>query len=135
MISAVPDTQLIITVNNKVGTMAQVLNLVSSSGINLVAVCAYAVENVGNIMFVTEDNKLAKKLLEVKKYNVREEGVVLVTLSNKPGALEDVTKKISNAGIDLTLVYGTVEKEGIISRVVVISEDNKALLMALRLNK
>ncbi|MBL8013953.1 MAG: hypothetical protein JNN05_08915, partial [Candidatus Omnitrophica bacterium] len=43
-----------------------------------------------------------------------------------------VTTKIAQAGIDLTLLYGSVEKEGIISRVVMISENNDALLMAIR---
>jgi hypothetical protein len=43
-----------------------------------------------------------------------------------------VTTKIAQAGIDLTLIYGSVEREGIISRVAMISEDNQALLLAVR---
>lgn len=132
MISAILDTQLMITVNNKVGTLAEVTNVISASKINLIAISAYAVENIGHIVFVTENNKEAKKLLKAKKYDVREEPVVLVTLDHKPGALQDVTTKIAQAGIDLTLIYGSVEKEGIISRIVMISEDNELLLLAIR---
>lgn len=133
MINAVLDKQLMITVNNKVGTLAEVTSVISSSGINMIAVCAHAVDNKGIIMFVTEDNKKAKELLKEKKYDVREESVILVTLDNKPGALQSLSQKIANAGIDLTLIYGSVEKEGKMSRIVLVSENNKAALMAIQL--
>ena len=132
MISAILDSQLMITVNNKAGTLAEVASVIAASKINLVAISAYAVDNVGHIVFVTENNKEAKKLLQKQKYDVLEEGVVLVTLDNKPGALKSVTTKIAQAGIDLTMLYGSVDKESIISRVVMISEDNQSLLLALR---
>jgi hypothetical protein len=132
MISAILDSQLMITVNNKAGTLAEVTSVIAASKINLVAISAYAVDNVGHIVFVTENNKEAKKLLQKQKYEVHEEGVVLVTLDNKPGALQKVTTKIAQAGIDLTLIYGSVDKDSIISRVVMISEDNQSLLLAIR---
>ena len=132
MRSAVISKQLLITVNNEVGTLAQVVNAVSSSGINLLAVCAYAVDNNGMIMFVTEDNKRAKKLLEAKKYNVREEEVVLITLDNKPGALQAITERIASCGIDLTLVYASVEPKGKKSQMVLISENNNAAVAAIK---
>ena len=132
MINAILDSQLMITVNNKVGTLAEVTSVIAASKINLIAISAHAIDNVGHIVFVTENNKEAKKLLKTKKYEVLEEGCVLVTLDNKPGALQAVTTKIAQAGIDLTLIYGSVEKEGIISRVVMISEDNQTLLLAIR---
>ena len=125
------DKQLMVTIDNKVGTLAQVTNVVSACGINLIAVCAYAVDNKGVIMFVCDDNKQAKKLLKAKKYDVREEEVVLLSLDNKPGALQTISRKIAAVGIDLTLLYGSVDKEGKTSRVVLISEDNKAVLMAI----
>ena len=132
MINAILDSHLMIKVNNKVGTLAEISNVISASKINLIAINASAVDNVGHLYFVTENNAEAKRLLKQKKYDVREEKVVLVTLDNKPGALQGVTTKIAQAGIDLTLIYGSVEKEGIISRVVMISENNEALLMAIR---
>lgn len=132
MINAILDSQLMIRVDNKVGTLAEISSVISASKINLLAISASAVDNVGHLYFVTENNAEAKRLLKQKKYDVREEKVVLVTLDNKPGALQSVTTKIAQAGIDLTLLYGSVEKEGIISRVVMISENNEALLLAIR---
>jgi len=132
MTDAILSTQLMINVNNKVGTVAEVSSTVSSSGINLIAFCAYAVDNNGFIMFVTENNKKAKKLLEAKKYDVREEEVVLLNIENKPGALHAVTQRIADCGIDLTLIYGSVEHKGKKSQVVLISENNNAVLAAIK---
>ena len=133
MTSATVSKQLIITVNNKVGTLAEVTSVVSNVGINLIAVCAYAVDNKGVIIFVTEDNNQARKLLKDEKYDVREEEVILLVLDNKPGELQKVTEKISKAGIDLTLIYASVAKGGRTSRIVLISEDNRAVLTTIKL--
>jgi len=132
MTDAILSTQLMINVNNKVGTVAEVSSTISASGINLIAVCAYAIDNNGFIMFVTEDNKKAKKLLIDKKYDVREEEVVLLNIDNKPGALHAVTQRIADCGIDLTLLYGSVERKGKKSQVVLISENNNAVLAAIK---
>ena len=144
MISAVFDKQLMISVNNKVGTLADVTSIISSSGINLIAICAYAIEDMVAIcayavnqkvalMFVTEDNNEARKILEDQGYQVREEEVILLSVENKPGALQAVTDKIAEAGIDLTLIYGSAEKEGKFSRIVLISRDNMEVMMVIKM--
>ncbi|MDP8266834.1 MAG: hypothetical protein P9M07_07835 [Candidatus Aceula meridiana] len=133
MTNVMLESQLQIRVTNDVGTLAQITNTISSSGINLVAVCAYAVDNNGMIMFVTEDNKKAKKLLESKNYNVNEEEIVLLTLDNKPGTLQAITQRIADSGIDLTLVYGSVEPKGKKSQIVLISENNAAVLAVVKM--
>lgn len=133
MYKAQAGTQLMITVDNKVGTLAELTHLIASSKINLVALCAYAVDNKGSFMFVTENNEQAKRILKAQGFDVREEEVILLTLDNKPGALTSVTEKISNAGIDLTLVYASVEKGAKNSRIVLVSEDNEAVLATINL--
>lgn len=132
MISILKDTQLIITVNNKVGSLAEIAGTIASSGINLIAICAYAADNKGIIMFVSDDNAAAKKILSAKKYDVREEDVILVSLDNRPGALKSITEKIAQLGIDLNLLYGSADKAGKTTRLVLISEDNDAVLTALK---
>ncbi len=132
MFKADKDTQLIITVNNRVGTLAEVAGVVSSSGINLLAICAYAVSNEGVIMFVTENNKEARRLLQAQGYTVREEEVIVLTLDNKPGALQAVTRVVADEGIDLNLIYGSADKKGKTCRMVLISENNEAVMLALK---
>lgn len=133
MISATLDKQLMVMASNKVGSLAQMTHIISSSGINLVAICAYAVDKMVAVMFVTEDNNAAKKLLEDHGYKVQEEEVVLLSIDNKPGALQLVTDKIAESGIDLSLVYGSVDKEANKSRIVIISKNNLDVMMIIKM--
>ncbi len=133
MIDASLGKQLMITVNNKVGTMAEVAGVVASSGINLIAVCANAVDNVGSINFISEDDDQAKSLLQAKGYDVREEEIILLTLDNKPGTLQDVCQKIAAAGIDITLIYGSVSAQESESRLVLVTENNNLVLATLKM--
>jgi len=135
MITATLDKQLMVTVDNKVGTLADIADIIASKGINLIAICAYAVDNKGFIMLVSEDNKNAQRLLEAEGFAVREEDVVIATLDNKPGQLRKMCDAIANAGIDLTLLYGSVEKEGQTSNLILVSEDNRTVLTVVRMMK
>ena len=132
MTKAVIDKQIIITVNNEVGALSEVTGILAEASINLFAICAYDVENKGVIMFVEQDNKTAAQLLRAKNYDVREEEIILLTLDNKPGALQAVAGRIADAGIDMTLLYGSADKKSKTTRVVIISEDNQAALMAIK---
>ncbi len=132
MVHAQLDRQLMIYVDDNVGTLAEVTSMISSSGINMVAICAYAIENMVAIMFVTEDNNAAKKVLQQQGYKVQEEEVVLLSIANKPGALQSITDKIAEAGISLRLMYGSVEKDTPTSRIVLISENNLDIMMLVK---
>lgn len=130
---AVLDKQLTVTVSNKVGSLAEVSHVISSSGINLLAICAYGVDNKGVIMFVSDNFAVAKRLLKAKQYDLREEEVVLISLDNKPGTLQTITQKVADAGIDLNLLYGSVDSQGKTSRVALISENNNAVMTVLNM--
>lgn len=133
MFNATLGQQLVITVKDEVGALAEVTSVIATAGINLIAVCAHAVDNKGVIMFVSENNEQARRLLNAKGYEVREEEVVLVSIENKPGTLQALTKKIAEEGINLTLIYGSVDKKAKASPVVLISEDNQACLTSIKI--
>lgn len=133
MIKAELDRQLMIHLKDTAGTLAEVLSVVSSSGINIIALCAYAIDGMVAIMFVSEDNNAAKSLLEKKGFDVQEEEVVLLTLDNRPGALQEVTNKIAEAGIDLTLMYGSADKDAEQSPIVLISRNNLDVMMLIKM--
>jgi hypothetical protein len=134
MIKGVLSKQLSIRVGNESGTLAKITSLISSYRINMVAICAYAVESRCVVTLVTENNIHAKRLLKEKGYDVEEEDVALISVPNEAGSLHGITEKISAAGVDLKLIYGSVDKHGKTSRIVFVSEDNpKKLLQALKI--
>ena len=132
MIKADLDRQLMINVDNTVGSLAEVTSVVSASSINQLAICAYSVGNKVAIMFVTEDNNAAKKLLEEQGFIVQEEEVVLLTIDNKPGSLQRITDKIAEAGIDLRLIYGSVAPNQEMARIVIIAQNNLDVMMVVK---
>lgn len=124
--------QLMLRIEDEIGTLTEITSLISSSNINLVALCCYAVSGTVYVMFVTEDNNAARKILEEQGYDVVEEEAVLLTVENKPGALQVVTDRIAEAGIDLKLIYGSVASGGEKSRIIIISENNMDIVMLLK---
>lgn len=132
MIKAVLDRQLMISVNNDVGMLAAVTSVITSTGINVLANCAYAVDNKAAFMFVTDDNNAAKKLLESHNVSVREEEVILLSIDNKPGVLRTVTDKLAAAGINLTLMYGSVDPDAEIARLVLVAENNLDVMVLIK---
>lgn len=131
MANAVLGKQLMVSVHNEVGVLSQAAGSIADAGINLIAVCAYVIDNKGFILFVTDDNNRAKNVLKAKKYDVMEEEVIIISLDNKPGTLGKITEKIAQVGVDLTLLYGSVEEKGKTSKVVIVSENNKLALAAI----
>ena len=132
MIKAVLERQLMISVNNDVGMLAAVTSVITSTGINLLANCAYAVDNKAAFMFITDDNSAAKKLLQAHHVSVQEEEVVILSIDNKPGVLRTVTDKIAEAGIDLTLMYGSVDPHAEIARLILVAKNNLDLMVLIK---
>jgi len=132
MIKAVLERQLMISVNNDVGMLAAVTSVITSTGINLLANCAYAVDNKAAFMFITDDNNAAKKLLESHNVSVQEEEVIVLSIDNKPGVLRTVTDKIAEAGIDLALMYGSVDPNAEVARVVMVARNNLDVMMLIK---
>ena len=132
MIKAVLDRQLMISVNNDVGMLAAVTSVITSTGINLLANCAYAIDNRAAFMFVTDDNNAAKKLLESHNVNVQEQEVILLSIDNKPGVLRAVTDKMAETGIDLTLMYGSVDPGAEVARLVLVAKNNLDVMMLIK---
>jgi len=132
MIKAVLERQLMVQVNNDVGMLASVTSIITSTGINLLANCAYAIDEKAAFMFVTDDNNGARKLLEAKNIKVEEEEVILLSIDNKPGVLRAVTDKMAEAGINLTLMYGSVDPDAEIARLVMVSKNNLDVMMLIK---
>lgn len=132
MIRAELARQLMVRGDNEIGMLAKITRVISQSNINLVALCAYSLGNNVAVMFVTDDNNEAKRLLEAKGYDIQEEEVILLSIDNQPGALQRVTDKIAEAGIDLALVYGSVDESAAVNRSVIISSNNLEVMMIIK---
>ncbi len=132
MVKAELARQLMVRGNNEIGMLAKITRVLAASEINIIALCAYSIGKNVAVMFVTDDTNEAKKLLDGRGYDIQEEEVILLSIDNHPGALQKVTDKIAAAGIDLTLIYGSVDESAAVNRSVLISTHNLDVLMIIR---
>lgn len=123
--------QIVVTVVNKIGVLADMSKLVADHGINIQAVAGYAVNNEAKIMLVTDDNLRTSDALRKAGYNsLREEEVIIVDLEDKPGALKIVTSDLAKEGIDIKQLYGTTCGSKCPAKMILSTNNNeKALLV------
>ncbi|MBL7069285.1 MAG: hypothetical protein ISS34_05460 [Candidatus Omnitrophica bacterium] len=116
--------QIVAETENKVGMLADVTDAVAGSGANIQTICAYAMGDKAVFYLITDNNQKALSGLKSKGYGVKEEDVVVVDLVNEVGSASSLAKKLKDAGIDLSYIYGSAgeAKESLI----VFKSDNNA---------
>jgi len=98
---------LVTKMPSRVGLLADMATTIRKAGVNLSGVLAYEMDGMGEFMFITSDDEKAAAALTSFGAEVSHEDAVSVALPNELGALESVTRKIADAGININYVYGT----------------------------
>ena len=103
--------EITIIVPNKIGALADIAEALGNNGINIESIAGQGFQNQGVIRIITNDEKSAlhtlTKMPAVKEgeYEIKIGDVMLITMSDKPGELAKLTRKIARAGINLESVY------------------------------
>lgn len=126
--------EIVVTVVNKIGVLADISQILADHGINIIALLGYAAgNNEAKITLVTEDNLRASEALRNKNYtSIKESEVVIVELENKAGAMKNVTAKLAAEAIDIKYIYGTTCTCGGPAMIVFSASDNEKALMAFK---
>ena len=105
-------TQLSIFLENKIGNLYQVLDLLAENEINIRALSLADTTEFGILRLVVQDPIKAKKVLEEKYYIVKNTPIIGAELDDTPGGLSSILKILKDEGIDLDYLYAfTHEKE------------------------
>jgi len=119
-------TQLMIQVENKPGALAHICSELAKVAVNINAILA-SQDGAGGIRIVAAPHATAKKVLDGLGIPYREEDAVAVRLSDRPGALGKVTRKLADKGINIHYAYGSIVKgEGRALIILGVSGVNKA---------
>jgi hypothetical protein len=102
-------TQLFIKAENKPGTLATICSELAKKAVNISAIIA-APDQVGGIRIVAAPHAAAKKVLEGMNLPYREEEAIAIRISDRPGALGKVTRKLADAGVNVDYAYGSIVK-------------------------
>ena len=112
-----------IVVPHSKGSLATLAEELGRERINIEGLCA--VEQNGNVIFhlLTTDKDATVRVINKVGYKVaRETEVIMERIENQPGALGKVTRRLADAGINLTTVYVATD-----TRLVLGSENISAL--------
>ncbi len=125
--------EVVVTVLNKIGILADMSRILADHGINIEAVAGYSKDNEATIMLVSDDNLRASDALKKQNYkSVKESEVVIVELENKPGALKNVTLKLASKNIDIKYIYGTTCSCAGPAKIVLSTSDNEKALVTFK---
>ncbi len=119
--------QIMFTVSDKVGLLANFSGVLAEAGVNIVALSAYASGKKATFMMVVDNHRKAANVLKkngVKKIEYTD--VLLVRMQNRPGALRKVADKLAEKKINLKFAYATASGKGAVVCVLGVSSIKKA---------
>lgn len=99
--------QYSIFLENRVGALAEVCSIIADRKINLHAICAIDTIEESILRIVPENEKDTAAVLQEAGFRVIETDVILVELTNEPGATGAMATLLSDAGINISYVYAS----------------------------
>ena len=101
-------TQLNLSVDNAIGTLARLCRDLAHGGVNVLAVSApEAGHDNGVVRLLVPNRELAERALTKAGYVFAVEDVLFLELKNRPGALAKAVEKLARAGIGIRYAYAT----------------------------
>ena len=101
-------TQLNLTLDNEIGTLARLSRDLANGGVNLLALSAHEVDrHKGIVRLLVPNRELATRALSKAGYAFTVEEVLFVELQHRPGALAKAVEKLARARINIRYAYAT----------------------------
>ncbi len=103
-------TQFSVLLENRPGSLAETCSALAAKAVNIEAIMAADVRGWGTVRLVVNHEDTARRVLEGMGLKFTEEKVLAVRLSDRPGALGRVTRKLAEHNLNIDYVYGSIEK-------------------------
>ncbi len=97
--------QLSIFLQNKMGSLAKPLEVLTVADVNIRAMCMADTSEFGILRLVVDDPEKGKKALEQNNFLVKMTEIIGVEMNDTPGGLTSVLKTIRDNNIDLEYLY------------------------------
>lgn len=105
--------QLSIFLQNKMGSLAKPLEVLTVADVNIRAMCMADTSEFGILRLVVDNPEKGKEALEENNFLVKLTEIIGVEMNDTPGGLTSVLKVIKDHEIDLEYLYAfTHEKVG-----------------------
>jgi hypothetical protein len=102
-------TQLRILAENKPGMLATICSEFAGKAINITAIMATQ-DTTAGIRLLATPTASARKVLDQLGIRYEEEEALAVRVTDRPGALGRVMRKLGGAGVNVEYAYGSIVK-------------------------
>lgn len=102
--------QLSVMVENKRGALAELCTKLAEKAVNILGLMVPDQPGVAPVRLVVNHLDVAKKVFDGMGLQYVEEDVLSVRLSDRPGALGKLTRKLADYEIDVRYAYGSILK-------------------------
>lgn len=100
-------TQIVVTLQNKPSTLAQLCSTIRDAGVNISSVLAPEIRGRGKVRLLVDNPDKARDALKAAKVRFSEEEAIAIELDNRPGALGEIAEKLAQAKINIKYAYAT----------------------------
>lgn len=97
--------QISVFVENKPGTLAEVLGVLKEHEVNLRALSVADTSDFGILRMIVNDTARAEGILRSSGFTVKITPVLCVVMADMPGILHQQVKRLSEAGINIEYMY------------------------------
>lgn len=102
--------QLSVSVENKRGALAEICSRLAEKAVNIVGLMVPDQLGLAPVRLVVDSRDTAKRVFDALGLKYTEEEVIAAHLSDKPGALGKLTRKLTDHNIDIQYAYGSILK-------------------------
>ena len=100
-------TQYSVFLPNRPGALADLARLFTDAGLNMVGIASEVRDDSGLVRVALEGAGDHSAVLSKAGFASVETRLLSVEVEDKPGALAGIARKLADAGINITTVYGT----------------------------
>ena len=98
-------TEFTVHLANQRGMLACVTEKLAEAGINIEALAAFGVNEVGVVRVMVDDAAATRTVLRDNDITFEERPVQVTTLSHQPGAVASMTRQLADAGVNIDALY------------------------------
>ena len=119
-------TEFTIHLANRPGQLAGLAKVMSDGGVNIDALAAFGLEDLGVVRMVVSDAESARRVINEAGLVAEERRVLTTILSHRPGALAVLTQSLADAEINSDGLYVLHSHEDEIELAIAVDDEQAA---------
>ena len=122
--------ELRFTMENQPGALAKIASALGEARVNIDGITGLGVEDKGLICLAIDDPGKAREILQDLAVDFKEDQALVIDISNHPGELATLLRRLADDGINVQSLYAGVEQNKLVLTVDNIARAKEILRIA-----